>query len=30
VTCSAQYVCGMKPYNAGGCDDVRCGRSTFR
>src|SRR5215212_2769329 len=20
----------MKPYNAGGCDEVRCGRSTFR
>src|ERR1044071_2745983 len=30
VTSSAQYVCGMNPYNAGGCDDVRCGRSTFR
>jgi hypothetical protein len=30
VTCSAQYVCGTNPYNAGGCDDVRCGRSTRR
>ena len=30
VTRSAQYVCGTNPYKAGGCDDVRCGRSTFR
>ena len=25
-----QYVRGMKPYSAGGCEDVRCGRSTRR
>jgi hypothetical protein len=28
--CSPQYVRGMKPYSAGGCDEVRCGRSTRR